>query len=824
MSFWERLARDVCHGLRMLGRSPGFTATAVAVIALGIGANSAVFSVVNAVLLKPLPYPEADRLVRVMLKSPGGMLGLTSVLNFNVWRQTTRAFDLIAAYDGGTTDGQLKAARVSADYFPLFGGQAAIGRTFSADDDRRGGPRVAVIGDELWRRRFGGDGSLAGKRIAFDGGVYDVICVIRPEFAADPPADLWLPLQAEPHTLDQTDRIAVAARLKGGVTVEMARRQMRFAAIVFARTYPQILNSQENFTVEPMRDVVVGDVRPALALFGGAVALVLLIACANVANLLLARSSRRRREMATRVALGASRNRIVSQLLTESLLLAVGGGALGLLLGHFGVRGLLAAFPGSLPRIGAHGADVALDWRACGFAAALSIVTGILFGLLPAIGASRVQLSGVMKEGGAQPGRASMVRSALVVAETALALMLLAGAGLMVRTLAVMERQDRGFDAQNVLTVEMPLTEARYQKTAAVTQLLHDAELDVRGIPGVTSFAAASSIPLEPSLTAPFAVHGWEPSRGSHSLYHGAANWHSVSPGYFAVFRIALLKGRVFAGYDTSHDTGHDAGYGNANGAKVAVINQTMAKRFWQEDSPVGVQITVGDHMHPDWVESRTIVGVVADVRDTGLDRDPEAIIYVPAAQVGDGRNAFASRTAPLTFVIRTAGDPHALQRRIEAGLQTASGGLAFGRVRTMEQVVADSTARVRFSMMLLAIFAAIALLLAAIGLYGLIAYSVEQRTQEIGIRMALGAQPRDVRNMVLMYGMRLALAGVAIGVEAALALGRLMNGFLYGVRSWDPAALAFVAVLLLAVALTASFIPSLRAIRVDPMEALRCG
>jgi putative ABC transport system permease protein len=550
MRLWEHPARDVRHGLRMLGRSPGFTATALAVIALGIGANSAVFSVVNAVLLKPLPYPEADRLVRVMVKSPGGMLGLTSVLNFNVWRQTTKAFDLIAAYDGGTTDSQMKAAHVSADYFALFGGQAVVGRTFDADDDRPGGPSVAVIGDALWRQRFGADRNLAGKKIAFEGRVYDVIGVIRPGFAADPPADLWLPLQAEPHSFDQADRISVAARLQAGVTVEMAKRQMRFAASIFARTFPQILNGQENFTVQPLRDVVVGQVRPALALFGSAVGLVLLIACCNVANLLLARSSRRRREIATRVALGASRGRIVSQLLTESLLLALGGGALGLLLGHFGVRGLLAAYPGSLPRIGPGGADVVMDWRGFGFAAALSLCTGILFGLLPAIGASRVHLVGVMKEGAEEPGRASVVRSGLVVAEIALALMLLGGAGLMVRALAAMDRQDRGFDAHNVLTVEMPLTSARFQKTAAVTQLIHDAELDVRGIPGVTAFAAASSLPLGQSLTAPFAVHGWEPSRGSHTLYHGSANWHSVSPGYFEVFRIALLKGRVFTGYD----------------------------------------------------------------------------------------------------------------------------------------------------------------------------------------------------------------------------------------------------------------------------------
>jgi predicted permease len=816
----EDFTHDTGYAFRILRRSPGFTATAILALALGIGANTAIFTVVNSVLLQPLAYPEPDRLVQLELSSPQGNANITSIPKYIAWKAQTQVFSDVAAYDVGgpgmnlTGDGlpeQLKGINVSASYFRVFGVPFAAGRQFSDEEDRPGGPKLAVLSNGLWHNRFGGDPGVVGKTLELGGESYQVTGVAGGSFSADPPVDIYLPLQADPNTTNGAHYLRATARLKPGVTLDMAKAQMKVAAADYARKFTNSLGPQDGFTAEPLRDTVVGDVRKALLVLLGAVSFVLLIACANVANLLLARATLRRREIAIRSSIGAGRGRIIRQLLTESVLLSLAGGALGLLIGYAGVRALLTLNPGDIPRIGQRGALLMLDWRVLVFTLVISFLTGILFGLIPAFNASRTDLNATLKESGLRSGSGLLhnkSRSLLVIAEMSLAVVLLVGAGLMIRTFGMLRSVDPGFDAHNVLTMEMSLTGARFGKTAGVTQLVRDTQRRVESLPGVASFASTCCLPLQGGFGLPFIIEGRPLTEGP---YHGGGSWRTISPGYFDVFRIPLLRGRLFTDRD------------DAAAGRVVVINEGLAKQYWPNGDAVGQRILIGKGVGPEFAEpAREIIGIVGDVRNQGLGSNPDPIMYVPVAQVTDGVTALNNKIIPLTLLVRTKIQPFSLSEDIQREIRAASGGLPVAHIRSMEQVRGESTSRSDFNMTLLAIFAGIGLLLAAIGIYGLTSYSVEQRTQEIGIRMALGAGPDDVRRMVVMQGMWLAFIGVFLGVAAALALTRLIANLLYGVKPWDPISIASVAALLISIALFATYIPARRASRVDPMVSLR--
>jgi predicted permease len=817
----ETVLQDLRFALRLLRKSPGFTMVALITLALGIGANTAIFSVVNAVLLQPLPYPESDRIVQLMRSFPERNFPSISISKFMVWRNQTQVFQDIAAFDHDATDNLTEGDRpeevavihASAGYFAVFGAPVAIGRTFTADEDRPGGPHVVVISNGLWRSRFGGDPGLVGKTISLGGGPYEVIGVLGSIFALDPPADLWLPLEADPNSSSQAHSLRAVARLRPGVTISEAQAAMKLAAEEFRRKFPVtgLMGPNETSTAIPLRDVVVGDVRPAMLVLLGAVGLVLLIACANMANLLLARATLRSREIAVRTALGAGRRRIVMQLLTESILLSLGGGALGLVFGYFGVRAMLAINPGNIPRIGQHGSGVALDWRILVFTLFVSVLTGILFGVLPTFHATRADLTSALNEGGARSGAGlhqQKSQSVLVITEIALAVVLLIGATLLIRTFAALRTVDPGFELHSILTMQMTLTGPRFEKVSGIAQLAREGEQRIRSIAGAEAAALTDSVPLKWDDDLLFVINAHPPT---DQLFSGDAQYRIVSPGYFDTFRIPLLRGRLFTDRDDS------------GSAHVVLINETMAKQFWPQSDPVGELITMGILMGPEFVEPpRQIIGVVGDVRDIGLNSSPEPTMYVPIPQISDGLIAILSHRWSVTWAVRTKVAPYSLSANIQRELRAASGGLPLAHIRTMDQVAKESTARNEFNMTLLSIFAGIALLLAAIGIYGVMAYSVQQRTQEIGIRMALGAQPGDVLRMVLRHGLLLCLVGIAVGISGAFAVIHLMKSLIFGVSPTDPVTFVSVAILLAGVAFFACWIPARRASRVDPMVALR--
>ncbi len=802
----------------MFLKNPGFTLTAISALALGIGITTAIFSVVNTVLLKPLSYPDSDRIVQFMLSGPDGTQSSSSVTNLHIWQEQTSVFQEVSAYDfagiglnlTGAVPEQVHGLHVTADYFRLFGAPMLLGRSFTAQEDSPHGGQTTVLSYGLWKRKFGGDPAIAGKTISLSGDSYTVIGVAGPSFQTDPVTDLWLPFQFDPNSTDQGHYFFVAGRLKPGVTLAQANAQLKLAAAEFRRRYPPA-NPQIGFIVQPLRDAIVSGARLSLLILAGAVCFVLLIACANVANLLLVRAMGRKREFAIRAALGAGRAHLIRQLLTESVLLSFAGGALGLVLGLIGVRSLLAVSPGALPRIGEHGSAVGLDWRVLAFTVAVSVFTGILFGLFPALGASRPDLSAAMNESGSRSGtgfRQNKARALLVVSEVSLALVLLLGAALLIRTLIALRDVKPGFDANHVLTMEMSLTGQRFAKTAGVAQMVRNSRERLNAIPGVLASASTCCIPLEGGFGLPFTIVGRPPGKNP---FGNGAGWMSTSPGYFDVFKIPLLRGRDF----TEQDDGSAPG--------VVLINQAMAKQFWGKQDPVGQQIVIGKGVGPEFEEPpRQIIGIVGDVHDGGLNRNPFPMMIVPQAQVPDGMTALNARILPVNWVFRTSGDPHQIAAAVAGQLRQTSGGLPVARIRTMDEVVVNSTARQDFNMLLLTIFGVCALVLAAIGIYGLMAYSVQQRVQEIGIRMAMGADRVRIRNMVVWQGMRLTLAGVAIGLGAAFALTRLIANLLFGVKSWDPAVFVTVPVILAAVALLAVWMPAHRASQLDPMQALR--
>jgi predicted permease len=669
-----------------------------------------------------------------------------------------------------------------------------------------------VISNGLWRSRYGGDPGLIGKSVDLGGAPYEVIGVLGPDFHWDRPVDIWLPLQANPNSMNHLHNFFAAARLVPGVSLEQAGAAVKVASEGFRKRFPP----EQSFfgrglAIEPMQEVIVRDIRPALRLLLGTVSLVLLIACANVANLLLARASVRRREIAIRSAMGAGRLQIIRQLLTESAVLSLAGGVLGLLLGYFGLRALLLMKPGNIPRIGDRGAAVAMDWHVLLFTVLVTALAGIFFGLIPAIRASRTDLTITLKEGDTRLGgavRRNRVRWTLVAAEVALAVVLLVGSALMMRTYVALRAVKPGFDASGVLTMDMSLDGPRFQKTAAVAELMRNGTKAVESLAGVEAAATTSSLPLEPGYYQTFTIEG-RPL--AENPYHGFAFWIFISPHYFDVFHIPVVQGRAF----TDHD--------DASGALVVAINEAMARQFWPNRTAVGERISLGKGLGANFEESpREIVGVVGDVRDEGLNSTPGPTMYVPVAQLSDTSTALNSRTYPLMWIARTRAAPFSLSANLQGKLRRASGGLPVGHVRSMQQVVLESIARNDFNATLFAIFAGMALLLAAIGIYGLVGYSVQQRTHEIGIRMALGAQSGDVLRMVAGSGMKLVLIGLGCGIAGALALTRLLSSLLFGVRPTDPRTFVAVAFGLLSVGALACYIPARRATKVGPMVALR--
>ena len=818
----ETLLQDFRYSLRVLRQQPAFTFAAVAALALGIGATTAVFSVVNAVLLKPMPYPDADRIVMFQNTSPQGTGGASSPAKFAHWARQTSVIQDAAAFrnvtvnfTGTDTPEQLISGNVSRDFFKLWGARVMLGRTFSAEEDLPNGPRVAVLSNGWWKTSFGSDSSVIGRTIQLSGDPYTVIGVLAPGFDPseflDPPS-VWTAFQLDPNTSDQGHYFRSGGRLKPGVTLEQAQAQFKRSAADYKARFPIALQPNQGFTVETISKVFVRNSRTLLLILLAAVCGVLLIACANVANLLLVRSTVRKREMAIRSAMGAERSRIIRQLMTESVILSLIGGTLGLMLGLFGIKALLAINTAGLPRVGANGVGVGLDWRLLAFTAAVAIGTGVIFGVMPALSATKLNLSGTLRDGAGASGGGggNTVRSGLVVLEIALALMLVIGSGLLIRTSMAMRGVDPGFDGTNVLTMSMSFTGPQFQSSAAVDNMVQRGVNRLRTMPGVEVATASCCLPLEGGFGLPFTIQGRALDK---SPFHGGAGWATVSPGYFEAFKIKALKGRTFNDQDKAGTT------------PVVIINESMAREFWQDSNPVGRMLAIGRGGMREFESepNRMIVGVIADSRDNGLNQDPGAKMFVPQGQIPDAVNQLNMKISPLNWVIRTRGEPMAMSQQIQAAIKQET-GLPVADVRSMGQVVARSTSRERFNTLLMSVFALSALTLAAIGIYGVMAYAVQQRTREIGVRLALGAQPGAVQRMVVFQGMRLAATGVVIGVGGALALSRFMQSLLFGVAVRDPLVFAGVPLLLGLIALGAVWIPAARASRIDPLGAIRAG
>ena len=821
----EAFVKDLRHSLRMFVQSPAFTIAAVAALMLGIGANTAIFSVVNAVLLKPVGVVDPDRVVVFINTSQNGPGGpAASPAKFAHYRQQTDVVQDVSAfntgvlnYTGGSFPEQLRSGRVSADFLKLIGAPFLLGRSFSADEDRPQGPKVAVLSRNLWETRFNADPNIVGKSLSLGNEPYTIVGVLNTFDFRDygAPPQVWTLFQFDPNTADQGHYFQAMARLKPGVTVQQAYARLQASANDYRAKFPKAIGPQAGFGVLTIRDAIVrGDVKNSLFIYLGAVAFVLLIACANVANLLLVRATGRRREIAIRAAIGGSRGRIIRQLLTESVVLSLAGGLCGLFLGWLGIRALLSINTAGLPRVGADGANVGLDWRVVLFTIGVSLATGIIFGLIPALQSSKTDLTTTLKESSGRSGtgfRQNKMRSILVVVEVALALVLLIGSALLIRTAMALGRVDPGFDTHNVLTLKMSLKGAQFEKAEAVEQIVHNGVDRLKSIPGVVEASATCCVPLQGGYGLPFRIVGRPLAADSQGPYHGGGGWMTVSPGYFEVFKIPVKRGRTFNERDTGAST------------KVVVINEAMAKQYWPNADPLADKLLIGQGVMREFAAEtdRQIVGVVADIKSNGLDSDPQPQMFIPQSQVPDAANALNVSLTPISWIVRTQVPPQSLSTQIQDTLRQTT-GLPVTDVESMDAIVSTSVSRQRFNMWVMSVFGGCALLLAAIGIYGLMAYSVEQRTQEIGIRLALGAPAAQVRRMVVFQGMALSLVGVVIGLAAAFGLARLITSFLFGVTAKDPLVFSGVPLVLALVAFLAVWLPARRASKVDPLIALR--
>ncbi len=794
--------QDVRYGLRMLGKNPGFTVVAVTALALGIGANSAIFSVVNAVLLRPLPYKDPGRLVKVWETYPQFPKVEASVPNLLDWKAQNHVFEEIAAYRTGENGFNLtgvgeperiQGTFASASLFPLLGMQAALGRTFLPKEDKPGGEPVVILSHRLWQRRLGSDPSLIGKAVTLNGRSYMVVGVMPRGFAFPSWAELWMPM-GQMGTDELTSRVyhplEVIARLKPGITLMQAEAEMDTISHRLQQQYPKT-NRGWNVRLVPLDQELLGNLRRALLVLLGATGLVLVIACANVANLLLARAAARQKEIAIRAALGAGRWRLTRQLLTESVLLSFLGGALGLLLALWVLDLLVALGPTEIPGV----KEIGIDARVLGFTVLISFLTGAIFGLVPALQVSKTDLNETLKEGARTSTsgfHGSRLRSPRVVSEVALALVLLVGAGLLIKSFLRLLRVDPGFNPHRVLTLRIDLPDSKYSSNDRIAAFYQQLSQRIKTLPGVETVGMINYLPLSPESTnrTRFTVEG-RPVSEFETL--PVAELRSINPDYFRAMRSPLLKGRYFI--DTEK-------------VSVCIINETMARRFFPHEDPIGKRVNTGDLApQPFWL---SIIGVVGDVRHFGLDDRARFDVYVNSTE------------SEMYLVVRTASDPLSLAPAVRREVQAVDKDVPVSNVTTMDQILSNSLSSRRFSMLLLGIFAGLALILAAVGIYGVISYSVTQRTHEIGIRMALGAERSDVLRLVVRQGMVLTLAGVGAGVAGSLALTRFLSSLLYEVRPTDPATFVSISLLLTGVALLATYIPARRATKVDPMVALR--
>ncbi len=800
----ETLLQDLRYGVRMLRKTPGFTAVAVLTLALGIGANTAIFSVVNAALLRSLPFPEAGRLMVLFHSYPKLNLPRATVspMGFDYYRRNVKAFEQLGAFTGLRAPENLtgsgnpehvRTTAVSGGVFPVMGVAPLLGRTILPDDDKPGANRVAVLSYGLWQRRFAGDRDLVGRDITLDGNNYTVVGIMPQSFAYPVTAQLWVPIALTPPQLqDMSEFLTVIGRLKPGVTPGQAEGEMASISAEILKIFPEAASVGWHAIAVPFREVEVGDIRTALLVLLGAVGCVLLIACANVANLLLARAAGRQKEVAIRSAMGASRSRVVRQLLTEGVLLSLVGGSLGLLIGYWGIDVLPALIP-TEQRLAFLKIDV--DHNVLLFTLAVSVLTGLIFASAPAVQSARAAIGETLKEG----GRTSSVsghhrfRTGLVIAETALALVLLIGAGLLIRSFTRIQQSNHGFDPQQVLTLQLALPQPKYKEEVRQVQFFDQLVHRVSTLPGVEAAGITSMLPLDANWTNSFFIEGRSITPGPHA--HAAI----VSPQYFAAMRIPLLKGRVFSESDT------------ATASKVAIIDQTLADTYLAGENPLGRRIALASPGQPVW---REIVGVVTPVKHADpLSKETKGQLYLPYEQAPQ---------PVMSLAVRAAGDPTALAGAIRNEVLQVDPEQPISQVKTMEQALDTFVAQPRFNMVLLAIFAGLALVLAAVGTYGVMAYSVTQRTHEIGLRMALGARTKDVLRLVLLQAIRIAGVGLAIGLIGAFIATRVLATMLYGVRSSDPLTFVVISLLLGGVAVIASYLPARRAAKVDPMVALR--
>ena len=799
----ESVFKDLQFAVRTLFKRPGFTVVALVALALGIGANTAIFSLVNAVILKPLPFPESDRLVWVFGNiRNGGNRASVSPLDFLDYRNQNKTFEQFAAnyvvpvpvtLTGSGDPERLQASAVTGNYFQTFKVVPVLGRAFTLDNEKTGNDQVAVLSYALWQKRFGGDPQIVNKKIVLDGKTFDVIGVLAGGVTLPQAAELWVPLAfdvAPEMKQRKAHFLRPIGRLKPGVTLGEAQADTDVIAAQLERQFPES-NTGWNLRLLSLREQLVGGTRTTLMILFGAVGFVLLIACANVANLLLVRGAARQREIALRTALGASRLRIVRQMITESLLLAICGGALGALLAMWGVELLVKLSEGNLPRT----ATVTIDARVLGFTLLLSVVTGLLFGLAPALRTANVNLIDSLKggvRGGSEGALRNRTRSLLVVFESAIAVMLLIGAGLLIRSLIALQNVDPGFDANNVLTMRVDLSRTKYNGAGKAANFFQQLETRVAGVPGVEAVGFVSELPLsgQPNDT-PFTVEGRPPVAPDQRF---GADFRRVNQHYFNALRIPLLRGRNFTEQEVAHSD------------KVVIVSKQLMDAVFPDEEPLGKRLVTGLGDEP-----YQIIGVVGDLRHRSLERPAYAAMYMPSRQLNW-----------MNLVIRTTGDPLSIVAAVRKELQAIDPDQPVGAVKPMTEWVETSVAEPRYRTTLLGLFAALAMVLAATGIYGVMSYSVAQRTHEIGIRMALGARRADVLKLVVRQGMVLTVVGVALGVVGAFALTRVMASLLFGVTAKDPVTFAVVAALLIAVAFVACFVPARRATKVDPLVALR--